>query len=106
MARLQRCNDHACSQSSAWSIWRMFAYSITPLAYLVAGSLAEGVFEPLFLEGGKLASNLGTFIGVGPGRGTGFLFILAGIMWLVAVQVTMVHPQVRKLEIEIPDAVS
>jgi len=93
-------------QGRVFSIRRMIAYSIMPVSYLVAGFLAESVFEPLFMVGGKLAGSLGVVIGSGPGRGTGFLFILGGLMWGTAAAATIFHPRVRKLEIEIPDAVS
>jgi MFS transporter, DHA3 family, macrolide efflux protein len=49
-----------------------------PLAYPLAGPLADYVFEPLFAEGGPLAGNVGRFIGVGAGRGIGLLFIIMG----------------------------
>ena len=93
-------------QGRVFSIRRMIAYSIMPVSFLVAGFLAESVFEPLFMVGGKLAGSLGVVIGSGPGRGTGFLFILGGLMWGTAAAATMFYPRVRKLEIEIPDAVS
>ena len=92
-------------QGRVFSIRRMIASSITPASYLVAGSLAENVFEPLLLEGGKLASSFGAVMGSGPGRGTGLLFMMGGLLWGVAALVTLFHPRVRRLEIEIPDAI-
>lgn len=49
-----------------------------PLAYPLAGPLADYVFEPLFAEGGLLVDNVGRLIGVGAGRGIGLLFIILG----------------------------
>jgi hypothetical protein len=49
-----------------------------PLAYPLAGPLADYVFEPLFAEGGMLADNVGRVIGVGAGRGIGLLYIMMG----------------------------
>ncbi len=51
-----------------------------PLAYPVAGPLADHVFEPLLAEGGMLAGSIGQVIGVGPGRGIGLLFIVSGCL--------------------------
>lgn len=48
------------------------------VAYLVAGVLADRIFEPLLLDGGALADSVGAVIGVGPGRGIGLLFVLLG----------------------------
>lgn len=49
-----------------------------PLAYPLAGPLADYVFEPLFADGGLLVHNVGRLIGVGAGRGIGLLFIILG----------------------------
>lgn len=49
-----------------------------PLAYPLAGPLADYVFEPLFAERGLLVDNVGRLIGVGAGRGIGLLFIIMG----------------------------
>jgi hypothetical protein len=63
---------------------RMFATTTTltmatmPLAYPIAGPLADYVFEPLVANGGMLAGSIGRVIGVGPGRGIGLLFIILG----------------------------
>lgn len=52
----------------------------TLLAYLLAGALADRVLEPLLLPGGALAGGLGTWIGVGPGRGIAALCVLIGLV--------------------------
>lgn len=51
-----------------------------PLAYPLAGPLADYVFEPMVAVGGPLADSVGRFIGVGPGRGIGLLFIILGTL--------------------------
>jgi DHA3 family macrolide efflux protein-like MFS transporter len=51
-----------------------------PLAYPIAGPLADHVFEPLLAKGGMLAGSVGQVIGVGAGRGIGLLFILSGFL--------------------------
>jgi hypothetical protein len=51
---------------------RLIAFSIIPLAYLLAGPLADQVFRPALMPGGALADTvIGKLIGVGPGRGVG-----------------------------------
>jgi MFS family permease len=51
-----------------------------PFTALVAGPLADHVFEPLMRPGGALAGSAGQVLGVGPGRGMGLLLVLAGLL--------------------------
>ena len=92
-------------QGRVFSVRRMIAYSIIPLAYISAGFLSDHIFEPAMQSGGALAGSLGRVIGVGAGRGYGVLFLLMGLLWAVSALVTMLYPRVRRLEEEIPDAI-
>jgi MFS family permease len=93
-------------QGRVFSVRRMIAWSTMPLSYIIAGPLADNVFTPLLVEGGPLASSVGRIVGVGPGRGIGFFFIIIGfLMSLVAIG-GYLNPRVRQLEDEIPDAVT
>jgi hypothetical protein len=78
-----------------------------PLAYLLAGPLADRLFEPLMAEGGALSATfLGSWLGVGPGRGIGLMFVLSWIfLWGVSL-LAFSNPRIRHLESEIPDAIS
>ncbi len=92
-------------QGRVFAARRMIAFSIMPLAYLTAGPLAEHVFEPLLMEGGPLASSvIGQVIGVGPGRGTGLLFVLVGLLYTLSTLIVLIHPRIRRVELELPDA--
>ncbi|WP_051256735.1 MFS transporter [Cystobacter fuscus] len=91
-------------QGRVFALRDMVDSLLTPLGYLVAGPLADRVFEPLLMPGGALASSVGAVIGVGPGRGVGFLFILLGLNTFIAAAVGLLHPRVRRLEQELPDA--
>ena len=73
-----------------------------PFAFLLAGPLADKVFEPGMAEGGFLASYLGPVIGVGPGRGVALMFVGLGILTLASTLIGL-HPRIRRLETEIPD---
>lgn len=92
-------------QGRIFAVRRMLAASTVPLAPLLAGSLAD-LCEPLLLENGHLAGSVGRWIGVGPGRGVGFLFICVGFLLLVLAAVACVFRPLRDLEQEIPDAVA
>jgi DHA3 family macrolide efflux protein-like MFS transporter len=93
-------------QGRVFAVRRMIAWSSTPLAYIVAGPLADRVFEPLLAEGGALADSVGRIIGVGPGRGMGLLFIIMGFLILLAVLAAFSHPRVRRVELDLPDHVA
>jgi MFS transporter, DHA3 family, macrolide efflux protein len=76
-----------------------------PLAYLVAGPLADFVFKPLMAPDGLLAGSLGRFIGVGPGRGIGLMFMIVGTLTIIMTVIAYRHPHLRLLEDELPDAI-
>jgi len=83
----------------------MISRSMMPLAFLLAGPLADRVFEPLFRQGGSLSTTpLGTLLGTGPGRGIGFLFMVCGLILIIASGVAWLSPRIRRLEDELPDA--
>ena len=90
-------------QGRVFSVRRMIAMSMTPLAYIIAGPLADRVFVPLLLEGGALVNTVGRLIGVGPGRGTGFMFIVIGALSILVSAAGYLNPHVRNVEDELPD---
>lgn len=64
-----------------------------PLAFLIAGPLADHAFEPLLANGGMLAGSIGQVIGVGAGRGIGLLFIVSGCLVVLMSLVGQVEPR-------------
>jgi MFS family permease len=93
-------------QGRVFAVRRVFAQASTPIAYLLAGPLADNVFEPLLAEGGGLAGSVGRLIGIGPGRGVAFMFILVGLGGIVATFAAWSYRPLRNLEDDIPDAVA
>ena len=93
-------------QGRVFAIRAMIAYMIIPLANLVAGPLADHVFEPLLQEGGALS---GTFVagvvGVGAGRGIALIFIISAFSLWISSTYAFANPRIRNLEEEIPDAI-
>ena len=92
-------------QGRVFSTRRMIASIASPVAFVLAGPLADGVFEPLLVEEGALASTIGEIIGVGVGRGSALLLILAGLGVTVTALIALSVPAVRNIEVDIPDAV-
>jgi hypothetical protein len=80
--------------------------STAPVAYLIAGPLADHVFEPLLAVGGPLANNVGLVVGVGPGRGIGLLHIIMGVLLTLVTIICLINPRIRLIEDELPDAIT
>ncbi len=92
-------------QGRVFSIRRMLARSMIPLAYLTAGPLSDKVFKPLLSVNGSLAASFGQIFGIGPSRGMGLLIFLMGLFIVVLTVSTALNPRVRNMEEELPDAV-
>jgi hypothetical protein len=90
-------------QGRVFAIRRMIAQAISPIAILLAGPLADRVFEPLLADGGGLASSVGSIIGTGSGRGVAFMFVINGVTMVAAGVIGFLMPRVRNLETELPD---
>jgi predicted MFS family arabinose efflux permease len=73
------------------------------LGILVAGPLASRVFQPLLEQGGLLADTIGALIGMGSGRGMGFMFILIGLTVFGVVLLSWMNPSIHMLEDRLPD---
>jgi MFS family permease len=91
-------------QGRVFAIRRMLALSTPPLAYLSTGPLGEHVFEPLLARGGPLASSVGRVLGVGPGRGLALIAILGGAAIIALTIAAALHPRIRHIDDELPDA--
>lgn len=92
-------------QGRVFAIRRMIGWSCAPLAFLVAGPLADYVFEPMMREGGWLAGVVGGVIGSGAGRGIGLMLIVAGLCNIGVVAVAYLYGPMRRLEDELEDAI-
>ena len=68
------------------------------LAYVIAGLLADYIFDPLLQEGGLLSGSLGFIFGIGDHRGTGLLVFLAGACLLLSVYLFYKNPQIKQLK--------
>jgi MFS transporter, DHA3 family, macrolide efflux protein len=91
-------------QGRVSSMRAMIGWSVSPVAYLIAGPLADKVFEPLLTAGGPLAGSVGKIIGVGSGRGIGLMVIILGIVTLMAVAAGYLNARLWKVEDELQDA--
>lgn len=92
-------------QGRVFAIRQAIVLAAPPIAYLIAGPLADKVFEPLLLVNGPLAGSIGRITGVGPGRGIGLLLISMGLLLVLASLISYLYPRLRLVEDELPDAV-
>ncbi|MEA2071311.1 MAG: MFS transporter, partial [Asgard group archaeon] len=67
-------------QGRVWSIISTITYLGSIVAFVVAGFLADKVFNPLLEVNGKLAGTVGSIIGIGESRGIGLMLIVSGII--------------------------
>lgn len=88
-----------------FAVRRMIAMMAAPIAYALAGPLADNVFEPLLAPDGALADSVGAVIGTGPGRGIGFMYLLMGALLALTGTLGYMIPKLRHVERDIPDAI-
>jgi hypothetical protein len=94
-------------QGRVFAIRGMIAFSIMPISNLLAGPLADKIFEPMMMEGGALAGTfVGDLLGTGSGRGIAVIFIISAIFLWVLSLAAFSYPRLRNLEAEIPDAIT
>lgn len=86
-----------------FSLRVMLGVCAQSLGIVVAGPLAESVFEPAMASGGSLANTMGLLIGTGPGRGMALMYIIAGIFLIGLATLSMAIRSVRRLEDSLPD---
>ncbi|MGF6375944.1 DHA3 family macrolide efflux protein-like MFS transporter [Clostridiales Family XIII bacterium PM5-7] len=95
---LLRTNIDNSLQGRAWGIIGIVSQLGYVAAYMLCGVLADYIFTPLLVESGALAGSIGKIIGVGSGRGTGLLIILAGILLCFIAIILYQNKSVRGLE--------
>ena len=92
-------------QGRVFSVRSTISQSMMPLAFILAGPLADKFFEPLLMDGGALANTLvGQILGTGVGRGIGLMFIISGLIGIIVSLFVYLNPRIRNLESELPDA--
>jgi len=90
-------------QGRVFGTRRLIAWLVTPLAALLAGPLADRVFEPAMREGGAWAPLFGKLVGTGPGAGIGLMFFIFGLAALAVGLGGYLFPVIRDAETLIPD---
>jgi MFS transporter, DHA3 family, macrolide efflux protein len=90
-------------QGRVFSIRRLIAWFVSPLAMLIAGPLADKGLEPAMLSGGTLATVFGPWVGTGPGSGISVIFVVCGILASLVGLAGYLIPVIREAETILPD---
>jgi MFS family permease len=91
-------------QGRVFAVRRMIAQITQPMGQLIAGPLAERVFQPMLLPGGALFLTLGPSFGTGPGRGIGLMFVTFAFLPMLFAFGGCFFPRLRNLDSDLPDA--
>jgi MFS family permease len=84
-------------QGRVFATYNMVGGAALAVSYLLAGPIADRWFEPMLLDGGRLADSVGAIIGTGPGRGMALLMLLVGLVMLLTAAIAFAQPSLRGL---------
>ncbi|MFQ5875327.1 MAG: MFS transporter [Dehalococcoidia bacterium] len=74
-----------------------------PVSMMLAGPLADRVFEPSMMSGGALTATFGWLVGTGSGAGMALMFIISGVLGALVGLGGYVSRAVRDIEDILPD---
>ena len=81
----------------------LLSHCTVPIAALLAGPLADYVFEPAMMPGGSLVETFGWLVGEGPGAGMALMIVFAGVLQLAIPLIGYAWRAVRDVETVLPD---
>ncbi|MFX1563230.1 MAG: MFS transporter [Promethearchaeota archaeon] len=90
-------------QGRVFAVRQLIAWATVPVANLLAGPLADHIFEPAMMPDGGLATMFGGAVGTGPGAGMSLMFIIAGILGILVSLGGYAFHIVRNAEDILPD---
>ncbi len=90
-------------QGRVFAVRRLIAQITAPLAFVLAGPLADQVFEPAMAAGGTLQPLLGGLLGSGTGTGIAAIFLLTAVLGAASGLAGYLFPAIRNAEDLLPD---
>ncbi|GBC75953.1 Enterobactin exporter EntS [bacterium HR07] len=90
-------------QGRVFAVRRLIAQMTSPLGVLIAGPLADFVFEPAMRTHSALRDFFGGLVGVGPGAGMALMFVFAGVLGVAVGLSGYLFKAVRDAESILPD---
>ena len=89
-------------QGRVFATRRVIGQFTSPIAFLVAGPLADRVFKPVFA--GDFGEQFAWLLGSSAGRGYAAMFVIFGLAGSIIGLVGWLRPAARNVERDIPDA--
>ncbi len=93
----------ASLQGRVFSARRMIAWIVMPIATLLAGPLADKVFEPAMRTGGMPVPLFSRVVGTGSGAGMAVMYLLSATAASAVTLAGFLIPRLRNLESILPD---
>jgi len=90
-------------QGRVFATRRMIAQISFPLAVLLAGPLADNIFEPAMSVNSVWSDLFGGLVGTGTGAGMGLMMVLSGVVGAAIGLVGYLMPIIRNVEDILPD---
>ncbi len=90
-------------QGRVFGARRVIAQFSYLIGFIVAGPLADRLFEPAMQPGGALAETFGGLLGTGPGVGMALLIAICGLAGTSFALAGYLFPVIRNVEAVIPD---
>jgi DHA3 family macrolide efflux protein-like MFS transporter len=90
-------------QGRVFATRRLIAQITAPIGMAMAGPLADWVFGPAMMPGGRLAPIFGWLVGTGPGTGISLIFVIAGLIGATVGLSGYAFNSVRNVEVILPD---
>ncbi len=82
----------------------LVAWSTLPIGIGLVAPLGAALFDPMLAPGGALAATAGALIGVGPGRGIAFLYLVCALGMLLVIAAALRVRRLARLDTDMPDA--
>jgi MFS family permease len=90
-------------QGRVFSVRRLIAWVVSPLARLIAGPLADRLFEPAMMPDGALAPTFAWLVGNGKGSGMSLIVVISGLLAALAGVMGYSLRSIRNVEEILPD---
>jgi MFS transporter, DHA3 family, macrolide efflux protein len=91
-------------QGRVFATRSMLIQMLSAIATLIAGPLADSIFEPAMMPDGQLAPILGSIVGTGAGAGMAVIYVLTALGLLLIGMGGYAIPSFRHIEVSVPDS--